>query len=356
VTGNYFSCALTIKGSVKCWGENRSGQLGNGTYINRSTPVDVVGLSSGIIALAAGGGYACAVTTKGRVKCWGNNRYGELGDGTTRNSSTPVDVMVLSTGIVALAAGGGHTCALTSLGGVWCWGLNTTGQLGDGTTINRLKPVEVLDLSTGVTALAAGLNHTCALINGGWVKCWGLNEEGQLGDGSRINRSTPGDVVGLSKGVTALATGGWHTCALTGDNGVKCWGHVVVGHLGDGKTLLSRIPVNVVGLPSGVTTLAAGEVHTCALTISGGVKCWGFNYNGELGDGTSLERSTVVDVVRLSRGVTALAAGGDHTCALTGAGRVMCWGFNGQGQLGDGTQDTRTAPVDVVGLFDDGPN
>ena len=252
--------------------------------------------------------------------------------------------------ITAIATGGEHTCALTSGGGVTCWGDNTYGQLGDGTTANSTTPVAVAGLSSGVNAIAAGAYHTCALTSGGGVMCWGWNAYGQLGDGTTANSTTPVAVAGLSSGVIAIAAGGGHTCALTSSGGATCWGWNASGELGDGTTTDRLTPVAVVGLSSGVTAIATGAYHTCALTRDGGATCWGWNASGELGDGTTANSFTPVAVVGLSSGVSAIAASYAHTCALTSGGGVMCWGWNAYGQLGDGTTNDSSVPVDVVGL------
>ena len=349
--GRSHSCVLTAAGGVKCWGYNAFGQLGDGSTATRLTPVDVSGLAGGVAAIAAGAYHSCGLTTAGGVKCWGNNVYGALGDGSTTTRLTPFDVSGLASGVSAIAVGTYRTCALTATGGVKCWGNNGFGALGDGSTTNRLTPVNVGGLASGVAAIAAGGNHTCALTPQGGVKCWGSNAAGELGDGSTTNRATPVDVSGLASGVAVIAAGGNHTCALTAAGGVKCWGSNNNGQLGDGSTTRRLTPVDIIsGLPSVVTAIAAGLSHTCALTAAGGVKCWGYNYTGQLGDGGTAQRLTPVDVIGLTSGVAAIAAGGSHTCALTTTGGVKCWGYNAGGQLGDGSNTTTSTPVDANGL------
>ncbi len=326
------SCAILSGGGVKCWGWNNSGQLGDGSTTDRLTPVDVSGLTSGVTAIALGWNHSCALTSGGGVKCWGDNGKGQLGDDSTTNGNTPVDVIGLTSGVTAIALGWNHSCALTSGGGVKCWGWNSSGELGDGTATQRLTAVDVSGLTSGVTAIALGGYHSCALTSGGGVKCWGYNGNGGLGDGSMTSKYTPVDVSSLTSGVDAIALGKAHTCALTSGGGIKCWGYNDMGQLGDGSTTDKYTPVDVSGLTSGVTAIALGGHHSCAMTSGGGVKCWGANGSG------------------LISGVTAIALGFGHSCALTSGGGVKCWGGGGSGQLGNNTTTESLTPVDVLML------
>ena len=312
--------------------------------------------------IAAGGFHTCALTDVGGIKCWGGNSYGQLGDGSAIQRNTPVDVVGLTSGVKAIAGGGHHTCALTEAGGIRCWGSNDSGQLGDGMTLDRSTPVDVVGLARGVRAIATGGHHTCAITEAGGVKCWGDNDSGQLGDETRTDRHTPVDVVGLTSGAQMIAAGGNHTCVLTNAGGVKCWGDNSQGQLGNGLQSNSTVPVNVAGLMKGVTMIASGVgsvrelelfvgAHTCALTTTRGVKCWGDNDDGQLGEGRTVDRDTPVDVVGLTGGVKAIAAGAHHSCALTTEGNVKCWGDNSQGQLGNGTTTDALIPVDVMSFW-----
>ncbi len=325
--GEFFYCLLTKSGGAQCWGTNEYGQLGDGTTTTALDPVNVVGLTSGVAAISAGTDHACALTTSGGVTCWGKNTSGQLGDGTTTNRTTPVNVSGLTSGVVAISSGGDHTCALTASGGVKCWGENSNAQLGDGTTVDRLTPVDVSGLTTGVTAISAGGQHTCALLASGGVKCWGYNGQGQLGDGTFVSRATPTDVSGLSSGMQALAVGFSHSCALTTSGGMKCWGNNFEGQVGNGVSGSNQsAPADVSGLTSGVAAMSAGYTFTCARTTSGGMKCWGSNDYGQLGDGTATDRSTPVTVSGLSSGVIGIEAGYYGSCALNADGSVKCWG------------------------------
>jgi alpha-tubulin suppressor-like RCC1 family protein len=347
VSGFRHSCAITDTGGLLCWGDNSKGQIGDGTTTDRFMPVKVVGLSSDVVAVSAGGQHTCAVLSGGGVKCWGSSKYGQLGDGTKMMKIKPVSVKNLESGVIAVAAGFRHTCALLTGGEVRCWGYNGEGQVGDETKKNKVVPVNVKGLRSGVKALAAGVWHTCAVMSDGGVKCWGNNFYGQLGDGTKNNRRKPVDVKELHSGVAAIFPGGYHTCALLGAGGVKCWGWNYYGELGDGSTSHKFLPVDVSGLDSSAASVCAGGYHTCAALGSGDVKCWGENFYGQIGDGTMKHKTTGVDVKGLSSGIKSVSCGSDHTCALSDAGKVLCWGWNAYGQLGDGALVINTSPVSV---------
>ena len=358
--GDQHTCVLTTAGGVQCWGDNSYGQLGDGTTTERTNPVDVVALTGGVTAIAAGGEHTCALTMSGGVQCWGRNQWGQLGDGTggTQDAfrAMPAAVVGLGSEVVALSAGQYQTCALTILGAVTCWGKNENGQLGDGQSCGSVvctTPTDVAGLTGGVAAVVSGGHHTCALTTTGGAKCWGWNNTGEVGDGTTTQRNSPVDVTGLTSGVAAIAVGGRHTCALTTAGDVKCWGFNLFGELGDGSTIDRTVPVDVVGLTGTPVALDAGFFHTCAQTATGGVQCWGQNTFGQLGDGQACGSlcAAPVNVSGLSGGVSAVTTGFHHNCALTTAGVFRCWGLNFEGQIGDGTSDNiRTTPVDVVWL------
>jgi alpha-tubulin suppressor-like RCC1 family protein len=335
------ACALTGGGGVKCWGYGLYGQLGTGTATTSLIPVDVAGLSSGVRAIAAGSLSSCAVTAGRGVKCWGYGKFGELGTGTRNPSLIPVDVVGLTSGVTAIAMGDAFTCALTVRGGVKCWGSIMVEPL---VTAPSLVPVDVEGLASGVTAIAAGYDHACALTSAGGVRCWGYDRSGQLGNGSTANTSVPVDVIGLGSAVTAISAGFRHTCALTTRGGVKCWGYNGYGQLGDGSIISSSVPVDVSGLGTGVRAISAGSIHSCAVTSNGAAKCWGSNISGQLGHGTANSR-TPLNVASLASGTTAILAGNGYSCALTSSGAVKCWGSNYLGQLGNGTRTDSQVPV-----------
>jgi alpha-tubulin suppressor-like RCC1 family protein len=348
------TCAVTAGGAAKCWGDNGSGKLGDGTTQPRAVPVSVSGIS-GVSAIAGGLFHTCAITTAGALYCWGSNAYGQLGDGTTADHTTPAAVPGLGS-VTDIGTGYSHSCAVVS-GGVKCWGDNTFGQLGNGSTTDHTSPIDVFGLTSGVVAVAAGQYFNCALTTGGGVKCWGDNVYGQLGDGSTMQRIQPVDVTGLSSGVMAIAASeGGHTCALLDTGAVKCWGNNEYGQLGENRACPTPCtsPVDVTGLSSGVSEITVGYFSTCAL-LSGSMKCWGNNQFGQVGDNQvcGVLCGTPVDVSGLPAGVTTITAGARHTCART-ASAIYCWGDNFEGQVGDNGEcgTACLVPVAVTGAAD----
>lgn len=346
VAGVDYTCAVTTEGAVKCWGVNTKGQLGDGSTLSSKTPVSVVGLTSQVTALALGRTHACAIQA-GALKCWGGNGAGQLGDGSTVDRLTPTQVTGLTANVGLIATGDEHTCASLTSGPLMCWGLNSNGQLGDGSNSQRSVPVAVTGLNGNVTSLSAGTGGTCAVIAGS-AKCWGLNANGVLGNGSTTNENKPVQVYGLTSGVTQISQGDIHACAIV-SGGVRCWGHMNYGRLGNGgattSSSYSAYPVQVSGL-SGVTNLSAGGSFTCVTTTTDAVRCWGFNQFGMLGDGTTTHRSTPVATNGFTAGASSLRAGRSHVCALV-SGQAKCWGSNSSGQFGVATPTGSLVPYDL---------
>lgn len=316
--GDATTCAIATGGGLSCWGSNDRGQLGDGTTIDRFTPVAVSGLGAGVAAVSAGSDMTCAVTTSGGAKCWGGNEKGQLGDGTTVDRPTPVDVSGLTSGVAAIAAGSSSACALTTGGGVKCWGYNVRGTLGDGTFTDSPTPVDVVGLASGVAAITHGGGHACALLTGGGVKCWGANFSGELGNGLTADSNVPVDVTGLTSGVTAVSSGpgvGTDSCALLTTGAVKCWSSGIAGVgstpypvsalasgveaiavgrrsatvIVDGAAKLLFLPGTVIpvqGLTSGIVEVGGSPAfeHVCALNVAGEVQCFGIDI-AALGEG-----------------------------------------------------------------------
>ncbi|MGA2450582.1 MAG: hypothetical protein ABTD50_18095 [Polyangiaceae bacterium] len=295
---NGTSCGVTANGGAVCWGRNDFGGLGNGTTIPSLTPVPVTGLSSGVTAVSVGGdsegdqSFACAITAGGAAMCWGRNDIGNLGNGTTIDSSVPVQVTGLTSGVTSISAGEGFVCAVTAGGAVMCWGANMYGTLGNGAAATSSSvPVQVTGLTSGAVAVSAGTDAACAVTGSGGVVCWGQNEGGALGNGTTVSSSVPVQAAGLTSGVKSVSVGrGADTatsCALTTSGSVFCWGSGSYGALGAGASVLSSlVPIEVPGL-AGATSLSVGWEGACVVLASGGAECWGLNSAGELGNGTT---------------------------------------------------------------------
>jgi|GEM_PF-1675504 len=339
--GGNHTAALKGDGTAWAWGYNVSGQLGNGTTNNSTTPVQASGLSE-LATIAAGYEHTVALKNDGTVWAWGYNVSGQLGNGTTNNSTTPVEVSGLGN-VTAVGGGGYHTLALMGDGTVQSWGNNTSGQLGNGATTNSTTPVHVSGL-TGVKAISAGYVHSVALLGDGTVWAWGDNSLGQLGNGTTNDSVASARVSGLT-GVKAIAAGILNTVALKGDGTVWTWGWNNYGQLGNGTITDSTTPVQVTGL-SNVTGIATGGYHNVALKDDGTVWTWGSNNYGQLGDGTITDRYVPVQVNNISDAV-AIVAGIYHTAVMKKDGTIQTWGDNNYGQLGVATINQSITPVQV---------
>ncbi len=343
-SGDGYTCALLDDETVHCWGRNSSGQLGNNTIEQSHTPVEVNGLT-GVTLISAGSSHACALLSNQTVRCWGRNSFGQLGNNTIDQSRIPVEVNGL-TGVTLISAGSSHTCALLSDQTVHCWGLNDSGQLGNGTAAYNKTPVEVSGL-VGVASISVSESHSCALLHDETVRCWGRNSSGQLGNNTIKMSHAPLEVSGLV-GVTSISVNGSHSCALLHDETVRCWGWNSSGQLGNNTIAIegSHAPVKVFGL-TGVASISAGyDNYTCALLNDGTVRCWGSNSSGQLGDGTVQNSSIPVEVLDLA-GVASISAGYSHNCALMIDKTVRCWrwGTHGTASIGN-----KRASVVVSGL------
>ncbi len=344
------SCAVGLKGLAWCWGRGDRGSLGNGQTRDSTQPVLVHGVRQ-VRKLDGGGNWneravhVCGLWDQSLVSCWGANDFGQLGDGTTEDRFLPVLVQ-LPGAAVDVSAGGRHSCAVLDDGTITCWGGNGSGQLGSGTTQDSSVPVPVVGLAAPALQVSCGLGHTCAVSTDDSVACWGANGRGQLGTGAAGGpRRRPVSVIGLST-ARQVAAGGQFTCALLEDGTVWCWGRGDLGLLGDGAWSDSATPVPVSGIGNAVS-LCLGANHACAVLSDGDVWCWGRNPDGRLGDGTTEDRGEPVAVQGLAAHAVQVACGLSHTCALDAGGDVWCWGANSRGQLGDGTTRRHLTAVRV---------
>ena len=323
------------------------------------------------MTISAASESTCAFTNTGTARCWGSNAFGQLGDGSANSSSVPVSVVDPAnpgsplTGIAAVSAKGFSTCAVMNDGTAKCWGLVNSSQV----------PATVLDPTAqpgtplaGVAEASVGGSHACLRLTDGTARCWGINNNGQLGNATTTGSAVPVTVVDPADtanpltGIAAISAGTNHTCALLTTATIRCWGYNLNGQLGNNTATGSTVPVTVVDPAdtanplTGVAAVSAGNLHTCALLTAGTARCWGFNAFGQLGDNTNVQRRVPVAVVDPAdttvalAGLTMISAGGVHTCAVLTGGTARCWGYNGSNQIGDGTGTDSAVPVPVVGL------
>ena len=341
------SCALLADGTIQCWGRNLYGQLGNDSKIDSSTPVKVLGISNAT-AISANWHSTCALVATGEVKCWGMNVSGQLGNNSLIDASVPVTVSGI-TNATAISTGYSHSCARLSTGQLRCWGGNNQGQLGNNSTTRSLVPVAVSGISTA-TGVSVGSSHTCAVLTNGSVMCWGVNSSGQLGNGGTSRSLIPVAVTGISNAQTT-STGQAHTCALRSNGFIACWGLNAHGQLGD-LSLTNRTSPVTVEVISTATKITTGYEHTCAVLANQQIRCWGDNQYGQLGDGSATDRITPVTTSGISSAVS-ISSGGQHSCSLLATGSLQCWGRNHYGQLSNEAID-RSSTVPIAAFVDGG--
>ncbi len=344
-SGGNHTCGITLDEELYCWGDNMWGQIGDGTVINRLSPVQIAPVAPGVgyVQVSAGHSHTCAITTEDKLYCWGANMNGRLGDSTTTNRESPI---AIDPGVSyeQVSAGHSHTCAITTGEFLFCWGNNSSGQLGDETTTQRTSPQAVFG-GTNVTQVATGDGHTCALINGS-LKCWGKNDFGQLGDETTTQRTSPQAVFGGGNYVS-IAVGSQHSCGILDDGTLRCWGQnasgfFLLGQVGSGGEEDYYDTPQEVG--SGYFSVSAGESHTCGIKDDGGLSlyCWGNNGSGRLGLGSSTAQNPNTPQF-VGNFYYTVSLGGSHTCGRS-MNSLKCWGNNTSGQLGMGHINTFDIP------------
>lgn len=345
-TGGNSTCGVTTANVAYCWGNNSLGQLGNGATTNSTSPVKVAGgLTFSSVSAASLQFFACGLATSGAAYCWGYNPYGQLGSGNFANSTKPVAVTGNLTFTALSAGGGGQACGLVSGGTAWCWGYNGSGQLGSATGAFSNRPVPVSG-GLSFTAISAGQNGTtCGVTTAGAAYCWGFNGNGELGNGGTGNSTVP---VAVSGGLTfkSISAGFESTCGLTPAGAAWCWGDNTWGELGNGSTTGSKTPVAVGG---GLTfaSISVGDGFACGVTTLGKAYCWGYNGEGQLGTGATARGTTPLAVAGALT-FASISAGYASTCAVTTGGAAFCWGDNAFGELGNQSTAQALAPVLVV--------
>ena len=351
--GGFHACAVADDGNLYCWGLNSVGQLGDQTLDSKAGPARVVATLT-FASVTTGELHTCALTPTGAAYCWGLNTSGQLGDGDPFfNRAGPVQV-IGNLEFVLVSAGGLHTCGVTVGGDAYCWGSQARGQLGTGSSGPDVRAFpQLVQGGLSFTSISAGAEHSCGVVQGGAAYCWGAGTQGQLGNGATNSETAPMAVAG-NLVFTEVSAGGSHTCGVTVNEEVYCWGEGTNGQLGNGATSNRTTPV-VVQVPAGTlptfSGVSAGGTHTCAV-FRGGAQCWGVNDAGQLGDGTTQSRDAPVVVTggltfsAISTGQPLFAA---STCGIAADQTVYCWGSGDSGQLGNGATDDQSMPVRVSG-------
>ena len=380
------SSALTTEGRLFIWGANFWAQLGDGTRIDSLIPKDITShfdldVGEKIISASLATIHSSVLTSEGRVFTWGDNRNGQLGDGTTTNSSTPKDItshFYLGVGetIITISSGYAHSLAITSEGRVFTWGFNIYGQLGDGTTENSSTPKDITNqfgLGVGETIISINLGdmHSSALTSIGRVFTWGDNNMRQLGDGTYIDSSTPVEItsqfsLNIEETIKSVSLGRYHSSSITSEGRIFTWGFNMKGQLGDGTTENSSTPIDItsqfdLGVGETIISINLGEMHSSVITSEGRIFTWGQNDSGQLGNGTYSSgvydsNSSPIEITTqfylyAGERIVSVSLGRSHSSALTSEGRIFIWGNNDYGQIGDGIAIAHLTPVSLLCIY-----
>jgi len=337
--------------SAWAWGLATNGRLGDGSTIDRSSPVSVVGGFSDWIQISAGGAHNLGLRANGSAWAWGLNDLGRFGNNSSTARSSPVSVVGGFSDWVQVSAGGAHSVGLRAGGSAWAWGSNANGRLGDHSTTNRSSPVSVVGGFLDWVQVSAGNEHSIGLRAGGSAWAWGNNGSGRLGDGTITDRSSPVSVIGGFQDWVQISAGGAHSAALRAGGSAWSWGRNLYGQLGDNSNTNRSSPVSVIGGFDDWVQISAGTYHTIALRANGSAWAWGSNANGRLGDHSTTNRSSPVSVVGGFSDWVHISPGYAHTIALRANGSAWAWGSNSFGELGDGSTTDKSSPVSVVGGF-----
>jgi alpha-tubulin suppressor-like RCC1 family protein len=345
--GNEHTCGLLLGGDAYCWGRGTEGQIGNNAKVNESAPTLVLGYHK-FKAITAGISHTCALIANGAAYCWGRNNFGQLGVSTDIVEQLVPSTVAGGRFFTGISAGEYHTCGVTAAGEAYCWGWNSTGELGDGTRNQSPQPVRAQS-TEALTAVSVGSDFSCALNSAGQAFCWGQNAAGQLGDGSYTMRFTPGPVSTALR-FAKISAGNRYVCAITTTGAAYCWGANTYGTLGNGDLTVtsSRLPVAVLGGLS-FSNISSGRQHACGLTVDRGEYCWGLDASGRLGDGISGGiRPFPVSIASGTYTWQSLGSGDNHTCAITTTDQLYCWGSNTRGQIGDASTTDRRIAVRIT--------
>lgn len=350
--GQSHTCAITSAGLLRCWGLNDFGQLGDGTTVLRTTPVNIDS-STSFSQISSGFSHSCAITAAGKLKCWGKNQSGQLGDGTTNDKLSPISIDA-GASYSKISTGEDFTCGILTNGTLKCWGNGNSYRLGDGSGESKLLPT-VIDGGTLYSQISVNGPHACGITTSGVLKCWGYNGFGQLGDGTTDDHRKTPTVIDQGISYSKLKTGSWHTCGITQSQKMRCWGYNGFGQIGDANNLYRNLPFTV-DTNTNYSDLALGDWFSCGLTSSGQLKCWGQNHSGQLGVGNSdFSMDSGINYDRVNRRPNPtfvmspsiyrkISTGGAHSCGIESSGILKCWGSNTYGQLGVGKSSIVSTP------------